>query len=809
MKKRHLLKTIFALLIGSLTLSGCEEIGKAIDDFFADVGDAASDTAQKIDDSIPDDVKDGVKDVGDKIGDTVGDVVDAVYSWGKDTFEYIGSGEFGKDFVTFNTNAYNKAKDFVIKNGKKAGDFFTGVKDNMLAFFLADGVTSLDLTRKNPRIYGWEEYAEDPETVSIGMVVRYLGQKYNVFYGTIDTEDYGSLYGLAYTDYSNPYVNSETGVQTFNTGFIALNSECTIPEEIRDDGLIIHNIDEEKDGIQYIYSLEIEPYKTHLYSGNKYIVFGIDETQTLFYETPNEIDYDLGGLYSFKDECFVYGNENDYIVLDSIYDADPTSKTVMKKIVDNMSKGFAIDIDAIFPFIENAFDKVQNVIANLEDQTILGYNANQMVNAFLNHDWYDTDIADVSNGTYELTTTDPSESPTATIKWMIGISTLIIFIANLVIQVVGNAIKVVHPALSALIKGASGAITAAAMDLFVETVINNKSFKDINWVKIVISAVAGAISSFTGIFGDAVVAGITNAVFSLMDGESFLRAALSFVSGFVISLALSAIISLLLKPIEVVVQKIAKSIKIRNIKKAVIAELGDAVDDETASEIACARYAAKTMSDGTTDSLLDGVDEVKKKFYNSLPKDTNPNIGIVDETGSFISKNAYMQSASKVGKLALKDTASDEFKAIWKKYLGSLDKTLDIVNGEIQFNKVGMQPVSFSDNMLTSRRDANFKLFRKTVADQWNADISSMDPKIAKYFTDSGIDIENYIFDESDVLAAQKALKQTIHECADGTMLLVPTELHAKISHAGGVSLVKYLISTSTYYPKIIKGALA
>lgn len=819
MKKKHLFRTITALLICSITLSSCSEIFDAIDGFFSDVGDGISNAAQQVESAVPDDVKDGVHDfgsqvvdfgsqVGSQVVDVGSQVIDAVYNWGKDTCEYIGSGEFGNDFVTFNVNAYNAAKDFVVQNGKRAGDFFTGVKDNILAFFLADGVTSLDLTKKNPKIYGWEEYAEDPETVAIGMVTRYLGQKYNVFYGVIETEEQGTLYGLAYTDYTDPYINSETGVQTFNAGFIALNDECTIPESIRDDGLIIHNVEEEKEGIQYVYSLEIDPYRTHLISGNKYIVFGIDETQTLFYETPEQIDQSLGGLYSFKDECFVFGTENDYIVLDSIYDADTSSKAVVKKMLNNVSTGFAIDIDTIFNFIVTAFEKIKNVIANLEDQTILGYNFSQLASAF-NKDWYDTDIADIQNGTYELSTTSPEGSPTNTIKWLIGAATLVIFVANLVIQVIANTAGNINPAIAVLMKGASGAITAAAMDIFVETVIHSKSFKEINWVKVVISAVAGAISSFTGIYGDAVIAGITNSIFSLMDGESILRAALSFVSGFVISLALSAIISAIMKPIEAIVKKISTSIKIRHLKKAVIAELGDAVDDQSAAEIACSRYAAKSISDGTADSLLDSVDEVRKTFYKSLPSDNNPNVGIMDNAGSFITKQTYMESASKVGKLAIKDTASEEFKRIWKKSLGSLDETLDIVNGEIQFSKIGMHPVSFSDNMLTARREANFKLYRKTLAQQWNADPSSIDPKIAKYFSDSGIDVENYIFDEFDVLAAQKALKQTIHECADGTMLMVPTEFHSSVSHAGGVSLVKYLLSTSSYYQKIIKGAVA
>ena len=811
MKKRHLFKTIIALLIASVTLSGCDEVISAIDTWFEEVGDTLEDTAQKVEDAVPDEIKDGIHDVGDKIGDAVGDAVDAVYNWGKDTFNYIGSGEFGRDFVTFSTSAYNKAKDYIVTNGRKVGDFFTGVKDNMLAFFLADGVNSLDLKKKNPTIYGWEDYAEDPETVAIGMVTRYLGQKYNVFYGVIDTEDYGSLYGLAYTDYENPYVNSETGVSTYNTGFIAFNSECTIPEAIRDDGLIIYNLEEEKDGIQYVYSLEIEPYKTHLISGEKYIVFGIDETQTLFFETPDEVDESLGGLYSFKEERFVSGSENDYVVTDSVLDVDPTSKATIKKVLETMSSGFAIDLTSIYGYIENAITSVKNVLYNLEDQTILGYKPQQIKNV-LNQmgSWIPKDIICIKNNTLELAASTPEGSPTNTVKWMIGIATLIIFIANLVIQTIGNKIKTTHPAIAVLIKGASGAVTAAMMDIFVDTVIHSKSFSEINWNKILISAISGAISSFTGVLGDAVVAGVTNAIFSLMDGESILNVALSFVSGFVISLALSAIISVLMKPIEAIVSKIARSIKIRQLKKEIIAQFGDMVDDQTATEIACTRYATKAVGDGTTDSLLTGVDEVRKKFYGQLPADDNLNIGLIDDAGSFISKNAYFESNSKVAKLALKDTASDEFKAVWKKCLGSLDATLDVINGEINFRKVALAVVDFPERVISTEREkTNFKIFDKALANKWTDNPSEIPQEAMDFFLKHGKDPLVEGLEDTDIRLLRTSLKYTIHETAEGTMMLVPAALHAKLSHAGGVALTKYLISTSSYYQKIIKGAIA
>ena len=796
MKIRHFKKLILCLLSSVMALTACDDFFNWADERATEFGDWLGDAGEV------------AKDFGEDVAGTASDIIDQIYNWGSKTFDYIGNGAAYGGFVQFTTDAYGKAKDWIVENGQKAGDFAVGVKDGFMAFVLKNNsVSSINLTKKNSRIYGWEDYIGDPETIAIGQVSRYLEGDYNVFFGVIENEEDGLYYGLAFSDYTNPYYNKETGVTTYNTGFIALSENDTIPQELTDSGLEIRNIEGEKEDVRYVYTLDISPFKTHLLSGNQYITFGVNDSQTLFYSSvPYDGEYDesLGALYSFTNQEYVYGEGNEYIVISGSADQSVTSKSVKNEISNIMGNGFAMSVNTIYGYIMDAYRSVKNFFANLEDQTFLGYNVDDIKSYFSGDSVNFDDVITTNGNSIELKNNNPNGSYNDFVKWMIGIATAIIFVGNIAVRVVAFNIKDKRPILANAMLGASGAITAVAMDIFFETVINNKRFEDINWTKILIAAIAGAISSYTGIVLDALIAGVVQMTYSLMDGNSILQSVFSFLNAFVISLVIASIVGLLVKGISNAVGKIHEKIVVKSIAKSVKEEWGDTISDQAAKEIACQRYAAKALANGTADSILDSVDDVQRTFYKSLPSDDNPNIALFDDAHNQISKLDYYNSASKTCKMGLKDTASEEFKNAWIKSLSSLDEMLDVVNGEVQFEKAALAVAKFDANMLTSNREDNFKLFRNFIASEWSENNSKIPAKAMQYFNANNIDT-NYL-DEYDILAFQKFAKLTIHEAADGTMMLVSTDFHSKISHAGGVSLVKYLLAHSTYYASIRKG---
>ena len=202
--------------------------------------------------------------------------------------------------------------------------------------------------------------------------------------------------------------------------------------------------------------------------------------------------------------------------------------------------------------------------------------------------------------------------------------------------------------------------------------------------------------------------------------------------------------------------------------------------------------------------MIKNNDDVRKLFAKQLPKDDNLNIGLFDAAGKRVTKEIVAANPDTTYYAKLLDTADDALAEEWNKYSTLVDNGLPIKNMEVRFDSIAWAKVSLSADNLSQYRDkVNFKQFRKLLAEQWSNDPSLIPDEVLKYFDSHGIDPE--FLEPKHIKAIQQYFGLTIHESADRqTLYLVSTIIHSKVSHSGGVSVVKWLLANSVRLGNIL-----
>lgn len=773
MKFRRIKAIILCALVPTLTLTSCQ-------DFFSEVGNT--------------------------ISETFNDFIE----WGTGAYTYVASGTMWSDIVEFTTSTYENAKDWAVSFGKKVGDVYTATKDGIVGFFAIVGEHKLEIDRREHYISGLEDYIGDPQTISIGLLNRYLSLKYTTFYGTVTYNDV-EYDGLCYTDTESIYtatVEGETKIFQ-GAGFISLDEENILPEEARNEVTYIQPIcdDEVDEGVNYYIEYETEPFTTHLISNNKYIQYGVDSTETLRYHSEDytgNYETELGGLYSFDQDKFIYGNSNSYIVTKDVAD-EVNNANITYSLWDSIKNGFGVTLKSISNFFKDAKSYILSFLETISGSNVWSMNISQIRNRINNTS--ESDVISTNDNVTSINAASSSTSQTydTITKWMMGIATLLLFATNILVQfaapffpIAGNALKLVV-----------GSVFSVFMYLFFGYILSNVSLSSINWYKVLIVAIAGGISAFTGIVADSFIGGVTDSVFSLMDGNSIYQGALDFVNGFVAALCISSIVKGIASVITKMVGKVAYKVKVRNISKKLQNLYGDLnMSDEVAIDTAAAKVAQNSINDSVASSFGKNSDEYQKMLTRCLPSDNNSNVGIFNSDGVRVSKNTVLSDLSKEYTIKLLSSSSDELAERWAKVLGSTDKVIKIINGQIDFEPISYAKVTLSSDDLTPDRSTNFRIFEDALAKQWNADPSSIPEEYYNYFKSIGVDPDFDDIKPQDIQNLKQHFGLTIHECADRvTMLLVDGLIHAKISHFGGISVTKYLISKSEdLFMKVLKG---
>ena len=395
--------------------------------------------------------------------------------------------------------------------------------------------------------YPMEYFAEE-------LLINEISLSYDIFPAAISLSDDEVYEGYAFLDYSEVYSTTETGEVYFLAGFIPYFDAdldlSTLPNDITE---II--ADESVEGYKYVYSYSCGNMDRHFVADDKYVKYGVDDSGKMYYEeepyVKGQCDESRGALYSYDTEKYVYDpNVGEYTTITAysvseLLDYDEIEKEMNELLKNQDFKYVSTELKSE---IYTSHDAMINYLQSLEEETFMGHSVKEIIEIAKTIDPMSC-IEYTPDGYAFVNVADapPQEAGTFT-RWMTGITCGIVVIASLASQAFGV------PA------GVSGAIIGASTEIFFQVVVDNKAFAEVDYRKVAVSAVTGAISAYAPFVLDAFIGGAENAIFEYIDGGSIKDISLSFVDGALCGLAIGALVQTAAKKAPQILKKLASKL---------------------------------------------------------------------------------------------------------------------------------------------------------------------------------------------------------------------------------------------------------
>lgn len=683
----------------------------------------------------------------------------------------------------------------------------------------------------------WEDYVGDIETFVYGLLTHQLEYKYEVFPAYVELSDGQEIYGLAYTDYSECYTNEDESQAYFAAGMITLCGENAIPQEEFEQGLTITSVEYQDDEFGFFMKYASDAFTEHCVVFGQYLQYGVNTEGQVYYTTDAYVqgncDETLGSLYSYDEQRYLLDLElGEYTPISGVSLSSQIDYVQLEqeinKILESQDADFAqVDIESSVYYAQEA---VVSYLLSLQEETFFGYDVDLLIQTAQDLD--PKECLQMTPGGYITINVDdvPGEGATPLVKWLVG-STCIIVAA---VGMVGSVVAIECPPLSSV----SGAITGAAIDVFMQVVISGQAFEDIEWSKVVLSSVTGAIAGYLGPYLmaaskgsglgyfiadsmiDGLLGGIEQTVSAWMDGEKGLDLVKSFGQGVVLGFALSAgfkgagvLVKKIGEKVGDITAKVANKVapnltskisaKFANVADVFIKKAGgafEALKTKADSTPFHSKYIAKKMSFRQLEKLVaDGMEELSDAGFNNLT-----NAGLVDPDGNPITKEALKK---------LFKNARDG------KTIATIVKGDDIVNVVKKNGVVGIEFdkdkfVTVDIKCLVADRNKNFEEAAKELKKVWLQDPTKIPDPIKKAIDNSGIKLEDMGAKKIVSIIKDRNNGYVLHENLDmKTITLVARELHdtveGGIAHMGGYSIAKYVKAHmgSAYFERLLAAA--
>ena len=658
----------------------------------------------------------------------------------------------------------------------------------------------------------WEDYVGDVETFVYGLMMKQMETDYDVFPSFVHLSGGTEVYGIAYTDYSECFTNEDNTEVVFSAGFISFPGEPELPQEDFDAGLFIEPLDYVDENTKFLFKFSSEECKDHCVAYNQYIIYGIDAKGQITYTAeeyvPKVCDESIGSLYSYDEGRYLY--DVDFVgynpltgeALSSQIDYDALVAQINGYLKTQDANYAEVDIVTNLYFAQEA---VVSYFLSLQEETFLGYDVDLLVDEAnkLNPE----ECLQITSDGIEIIDISiiPSEGPAPLVKWLVGASCVVLTAAG----IVGSMVFSVCPPLSS----ASGAVTGAAMDIFMQVVISNQALSDVDWTKVALAAVTGAVCGFLGPYImattsgagyffadsalDALMGGIEQTVSAWLDGADGKQMLKSFGLGIALGFGISAgfkgvgkVVELVGKGAGKLSNKIAPKLagKVSSLAgklDPITGKITSVLDDlkEAANKAGLqSEFITKKMANRQLLKLRNQGDE--KALRDAIDQLTNATMR--DANGNIITKQMLKEMFSEAGDgdvLAYIDFDGELVRVIKKNGLVGL-----------QFDPSKYQSVTI-DNM-GPNREANMVAAVEKLKADWIKNPSRM-PQAIKDIIDKS---DKELTDVSGNWLKARIVEAgyTLHENLDlKTVTLVTRAIHDKtqggLAHAGGVSLAKYL----------------
>ena len=677
----------------------------------------------------------------------------------------------------------------------------------------------------------WEDYVGDVETFIYGLLTYQLESSYDVFPAYVELSDGTEIYGLAYSDFSECYTTEDETQAYFSAGFLTFLEEDPIPSEEFERGLVVHNIDYEDGSTQFILKYTTDEFAEHCVVFGQYVKYGANASGQIFYTTEEYVrgqcDESLGSLYSYDESRYVmdlaFGEYTPIsgVSLTSQIDYNQLEAEI-NRILETQEVNYAqVDIETNLYFAQEA---VASYLLSLQEETFCGYSVDALIESAQGLDPMEC-LQLSPKGVLTIDVDElPGEGATPLAKWLVGTTCIIVTAVGLV----GSTVFMMCPALSA----ASGAITGVAIDVFMQVVVSGQALSDVNWNKVVLSAVTGAVSGFLGPYimattggagyffadsaVDALLGGIEHTVVAWMDGANGIAMIKSFGYGFALGFALSAgfkgvgeLVNIIGKGLGAAANKIAPKLtatvceKLSGAANKFLVPIGNALTElQKAAEgsVFYSKYIANEMAFRQLARLVDdGVDDLADRAFDNLAKN-----GLVDTDGNPLNKEALRK--------LFKNAENGEV-------IAQLVKGKDVINVVKQNGIVGIvfdpeQYITVNISRITDDRDINFAKAAEKLKEVWIEDPVTMPAAISTAIREQGETIQTIEAEALVDIIQTRSNGFVLHENIDmQTITLVPRTLHDTIeggfSHMGGVALAKYVKAHmgSAYFERLLAAA--
>ena len=673
----------------------------------------------------------------------------------------------------------------------------------------------------------WEDYLGDIDTLVYGLMMAELGKCYSVFDAVVELDDETQVYGIGYTDYDCYFETETPGEGFFPAGFIGLIGEEGIDKSRIDNGLEIIPLSQVDDGCHFVYAYDTDPYMEHCVAWGKYIRYGVGDNGSITYDAEDYqrgvCDEELGTLYSFDEQKVVFENdfgEFQYFDAESLFtdiDYDALEKEV-NRVLEEQDYNFAkVDVNTAVYMAQEAFN---TYLLSLQEETFMGYRVADLLEFSSELDPNEC-IQFTPEGMVTFSVSDlPYNNPSDFVKWSTGI------ICGL--AVVGCiALDLLAPPLMPL----SSAIMGATIEVFMEVVVANHELKDVNWGKVGVAALSGALIAWASpalaagaaggavkAFGTAftlsnealmaigeisgvavlalsngVISGGTSAIFTAMDGGNGKEVFDAFTTGAL----LGGLITIGATGLGAAIGAGAKAFTsshpnnwLSTVSEKASVWIGDHQIPLHLSERVENVLVPKSIHQATEAALYElrvaqhgGSPVLAEKILN-LPSDNNPNYKLTDMNGKEITK-ADLASNKGNGIYKLSDDCDPEVaKAFAKKGITEIK----VINGDPDF--APCSDFKFEAH-ITSNRGVNMDDYRRELANRWTADPEDIPPSIKDELQRMGCDLKT--LKASDIKVALSNLKLTLHEGTNGTVYIMDRTIHKAFRHYGGVALAKAL----------------
>lgn len=389
----------------------------------------------------------------------------------------------------------------------------------------------------------------EDSSINIGFFVyeklfEEYSQVYDTFNATVKLSDGTIVYGIGYSDFSCYFETIEGDKGFFPAGFLISEGDLFISEEEINNGLEITNLDFDSDDFGFVLAYDTESYYEHCVVDGKYVKYGIDDngvishTETVF--SKEVCDTSLGPLYSYDENKYLYDPDVGNFInltgqsLAETLDYDAIEQEI-NKILDEQDEAFAtVDLETTVDFAQKA---VVSYLLSMQEETFLGCDVKELVKEAESLDPMEC-FRITPSGNIIIDVRYSPQGNEQVAKWIVGMGCGIAVAGSIAVQAFVPAATPV-----------TGAICGAAIEVFMQVVVENNATSEIEWDKVAVASLSGAImawicpmgaatfaknvSASTGnallgelagygvlTLSNSITAGATNAALAMLDGRS-------------------------------------------------------------------------------------------------------------------------------------------------------------------------------------------------------------------------------------------------------------------------------------------------